>query len=225
MYFFSSVDTEHHIAHFFVDKFLYLIIQKHTVGGQSETEVLVVKLLLLTSISNQIFYYLPVHQRLTTEEIHFQISSVAGIGNQKIQRFLPYFVAHKGTAAMIFAFFCKAVATGQVTVMGNVQTQCFDNRLLGSHNIVNVIFVNIFCIQLSFLDQFVKVLCCLPDLTFRVLVLQEIHGLLQSLFLIIRNHIIDQIIHYMDGSAVHIQKDVITIIFILVNHFFIRSSF
>ena len=220
MHFFSSVNTEHYVAHLFVHKLLYLIIQKHTVGCQCKTEILVVDLLLLTSVSNQILYYLPVHKRLSTEEIHFQISSVTGVRNEEIQCFLSYLIAHEGTASMVLALLCKAVATGQVAVMGNVQTQRLHDRLLGSYNIVNIVFINILCIQLSFLDQLVKILSCLPDILLRVLVLQEIHGLLQSLFLIIRDHIINQIIHHMDGSAVHIQQDVITIIFILVNHCF-----
>ena len=51
------------------------------------------KLLLFSSVCNQIFDHLPVHQRLSAEEIHFQIASVSGIGDQEIQRFLSYLIS------------------------------------------------------------------------------------------------------------------------------------
>ena len=125
------------------------------------------KLLLLSSVCNQVFDNLPVHQRFATEEIHFQIVSASGIGDQEIQCLLTYLVAHKSTTSMILALFCKAVTTGQITIMGNVQTQCLNYRLLCLHNIVDIIFINILCIEFSGFDQLVQIFCCLPDLSFR----------------------------------------------------------
>ena len=86
-------------------------------------------LLLLSAVSHQVFHHLPVHQRLTAEKVHLQISSVAGIGNQEIQRLLAYLKTHQRSAAMVLAFLRKAVFTGQITVMGNVQTERLDNGL------------------------------------------------------------------------------------------------
>ena len=45
-------------------------------------------LLLLSSVSYQIFYHLPVHQRLPAEEIYFQIATASGVFDQEIQCFL-----------------------------------------------------------------------------------------------------------------------------------------
>ena len=73
-------------------------------------------LLLLSSVCNQVFYYLPVHQRLPAKEIHFQISSASGICDQEIQCFCRL-RSSSGATAMILTFFCKAVTTGEVTVV------------------------------------------------------------------------------------------------------------
>ena len=87
------------------------------------------KLLLLSAVFDQIFYNFPVHQRLAAKEVYFQISSGPGIGDQEIQRFLADFVGHQGSSAVIFAFFGKTIAAGQIAVMRNVQAQCFYNGL------------------------------------------------------------------------------------------------
>ena len=216
--FLTSIDTQDHVVHLTVCELLYLIVQQNAIGCQSKTESLIMKLLLLSSVCNQVFDNLPVHQRLATEEIHFQIVSASGIGNQEIQCLLTYLVAHKSTTSMILAFFCKAVTTGQITIMGNVQTQCLNYRLLCLHNIVDIIFINILCIEFSGFDQLVQIFCCLPDLSFRVLIFQKSNCLIQSFFLVIRNHIVDQIIYHMDRSTVYIQQNIITIVLILMNH-------
>ena len=86
-------------------------------------------LLLLSSVSYQIFYHLPVHQRLPAEEIYFQITAVARILDQEVQRFLTDFIAHKCSSSMIFPFFCKTVFASKVTVVCNMQAQCLYNCL------------------------------------------------------------------------------------------------
>ena len=83
--------------------------------------MLVVDLFLLSSISHQVFHHLPVHQRFSAEEIHFQIMPVPGIGDQEIQRFLSHFKTHKGAPAMVLPFFREAVFAGQIAVMGNMK--------------------------------------------------------------------------------------------------------
>ncbi len=47
-------------------------------------------LLQASSISNGLFYDIPVHKWLTAEEIDLKIYTVTGIGNEEIQRFLCY---------------------------------------------------------------------------------------------------------------------------------------
>ena len=75
IHFFSSVKTDDNVVHLFVHELLNFIVQKNSVCCQCETEMLVMKFLLLSSVSNQVFDNLPVHQRLTTEEVNLKVSS------------------------------------------------------------------------------------------------------------------------------------------------------
>ncbi len=96
---------------------------KHTVGCQCKTEILVVQLFLFSSICNQVFDNLPVHQRLSSEEIHFQISSVPEFAIRKSSAFFPT----QKTSALFFhdiRLLRKAISTGQIAVMCNMQAQC-----------------------------------------------------------------------------------------------------
>ena len=61
IYFFSSVKTDDNVVHLFVHELLNFIIQKNSVCCKCETEMLVMKFLLLSSVSNQVFDNLPVH--------------------------------------------------------------------------------------------------------------------------------------------------------------------
>ena len=69
-------------------------------------------LFLFPSVCNQIFDNLPVHQRLSAEEIDLQVVTVAGIGDQEIKRLPANLKTHQRTAAMVLSLFCETVLTG-----------------------------------------------------------------------------------------------------------------
>ena len=100
-------------------------------------------LLLFSSVSHQIFYNLPIHQRFPSEEVNFQVATVSGICDQEIQCLLTHFKAHKCTSSVVLSLFCEAIFTGKVTVMCNVQAQCFYDRFPLLH-LFNHAFVCIF---------------------------------------------------------------------------------
>ena len=72
--------------------------------------------------SYQIFYYLPVHQRFASEEIHLQISSVSGICNQEIQSLFSHLIAHQSPAAMVLSFLSKTIAVSYTHLLGCIRT-------------------------------------------------------------------------------------------------------
>src|SRR5699024_9040368 len=82
MNFFSAVQTQYHVMHFFVCKFDDVIINQQTVGSQCETEVFVVFFFHTAGIIYQLFHHIPVHERFAAEKVHFQISSAARVGNE-----------------------------------------------------------------------------------------------------------------------------------------------
>ena len=118
---FPAVQAEDDVVHLLVAELRHLIVQQDAVGGQGEAEILVVDGLLGAGVGHQVFHHLPVHQRLTAKEIHFQIAAASGIGNQKIQCLLTYFKGHQSSSSMIFALFCKTIFACKVTIMGNVK--------------------------------------------------------------------------------------------------------
>ena len=84
IHFLTAIDRENNIAHLLITELHDLIIEKKSIGRKCEAEFLIVLFFLGTSISDEVFYNLPVHGRLTTEEVDFKIGTIAGISNQKI---------------------------------------------------------------------------------------------------------------------------------------------
>ena len=218
MDFFSSIDTHNHISHFFVAEFHNFIIYQDTIGRKGKTEIFIMDFFLLSSVCHQIFDHLPVHQRLAAKEIHFQVSSAAGIGNQKIQCLFSNFEGHQCTSSMVFPFFCKAVSAGQVTVMGNMQTECLHYRR-SVFKMLDGVLINIFCKQHPLLFQRPDFFQGCMQIFFSVLLFQLFYYTILISSLIQKgNTVIYNIIHHMDRTTVHIQHNGITVAFILVNH-------
>ncbi|MPN28483.1 hypothetical protein SDC9_175925 [bioreactor metagenome] len=78
---FAAVQTQHDIAHFFVGKVDHIIIDQHAICRQCKAELFVVNGFLCAGIGNELFYHIPVHQRLAAKKINFQIGARAGVFN------------------------------------------------------------------------------------------------------------------------------------------------
>ena len=186
------------------------------------------RLLQASAICNQILNNLPVHQRFSAEKVYLKIYSAAGVGYQEIQRLLADFKAHQRSSAMIFALFCKAVLTGEVTVMGNVQAQCLDYSL-ALFEIADIFFIDVFCKQDIILRQLQNLLYRLTHLVVAVGQLLtgfhcRCHGIHipnaagNKLFRQ-RDYIINHIVYNMHAAAVDVHNDIIAVVLILVYHF------
>ena len=219
--FFSSVDTHNHIAHLFVTKLHHFIVNQNTIGGQGKTEVFIMYLFLLSSVSYQVFDNLPVHQRFPSEKVYFQISPASGVGNQKIQCFLSYFVGHQCTSSMIFSFFRKAVLTGQITVVGNMQAQCFDYSW-PFFKMLYRIFINVLGKQHSLIRQLLNFFKSCLQVFFGIRSRQFFcHFFLGTSLIQQGDTVVYNIVHHMNRSAVYIQNNCVSITFILMNHLFV----
>ena len=94
------------------------------------------------AVCHQVFHDLPVHKRLAAKEVNLQIDSVSGISHEEIKCLAPDLIAHQSTSAVIFPFLRKTIPACQITVMGDMQTQCLDHRL-PVLKVKNVILVNV----------------------------------------------------------------------------------
>ena len=161
--------------------------------------MLIVKLLLLTSVSNELLDHIKVHKRLSTEEIDLQILSASRVRDQEIQSLLSCLVGHQCPASMIFAFFCKAILTCKVTIMCDVQTQrLHDCRSL--LEIKDMTLIHILREQFFILLKLLNLIDCFFNLRLRILILQLLNDLIRCMLLKHRNDVISHIIHYVDGS-------------------------
>ena len=113
-------------------------------------------LLLLSSICHKIFDNLPVHQRLPAEEVYFQVSSAAGIGDQEIQCFLSDLKRHKRPSSVVFSLFGETVLASQVAVMRDVEAERL-HYCLSFHYVLDAGFVRIRCKKLSGLGKLGKI--------------------------------------------------------------------
>ena len=180
------------------------------------------KLLLLSAVCHKILDHLPVHKRFPAEKIHLQVASVAGIGNQKIKCLLPDFKGHKSPSPVVLALLGKAILTGKVAVMRNVQAQSLHNRraLFEIHDIV---LVGILRKKLLVVDQHLHLIKCLFHFSLRIALPQRIHNLLSCMSFIQGNDIVCHVIHHMNRAAVYIQNNIIAVVLILMNHYNISS--
>ena len=77
MYFFSAVKAKYNIMTFFICKFNYIIINKHTVCCESKTEILVLFLFNTSCVSDNLLYYIKIHKRFAAEKVNLKVYSAA----------------------------------------------------------------------------------------------------------------------------------------------------
>jgi hypothetical protein len=124
--FFSAIQTEDNIVHGFIEIFPGFSIKQYPIGGHCKFELLIVFGGHFIAIHYQLFDHIQVHQRLSAEEIHFQVFPVFGLGNDKINGFFSHFQRHQQFFAVKVALGSKTIGTFQITVMGHMKTQGFD---------------------------------------------------------------------------------------------------
>ena len=225
--FLSPVDAQYNVVHLPIGKFQYLIVQKHAVCGKGETKFLSPGLFQTSAIGHQILYHLPVHQGLSPKEIHLQVDPVPGMLHQKIQGLFPHVKAHQRPSPMVLSLSCKAIPAGQVTVVGDVEAECL-HHCLALFKVKNIILIDIRGEQLPVLFQLQNLIHSLGNLLLRAgnarqIQHRSLYGIriLDALLyqrLYQRNHCVNNIVHHMDGSAVHIHHYIVAITFILMYH-------
>ena len=192
-----------------------------------------VRLLQASAISHQILYHLPVHQRFAPEEIHLQVYPVSGRRHQEVKRLLSHFKAHDGPSAMVLPFLCKAVAAGQVAVMGHMQAQRLHHRLTVLE-VADILLIYIFCKKLfrfrklqNLIHRFGKLLLFIMMSAVFFLTKALQHGVKNALSVPVslheqllhrRQNLVNTIVHNMHASAVHIHHDVVAVVSVLMYH-------
>lgn len=81
----AAVKRKHYIVHLSVAEIDDLIIDEDTVGGEGKAEIFPSILLHRTGIGHQLLDNRPIHQRLATEEINFQVAPAGRVFDKKIE--------------------------------------------------------------------------------------------------------------------------------------------
>ena len=138
---------------------------------------------------------------------------------------------------MILSLLRKAVAAGQVAVVGNMETEGLYHRL-SLLKVHDKVFIDIPGQKLLQVNKFLNVLQGLLDLLAGIPSFQSGEGLVFNLFgqffrlfqlrdltCYHRDGIVNHRLHHMDGTAVDIHHNIVAIILILMNHWYTLSFF
>ena len=119
---------------------------------------------------------------------------------------------------MIFPFLCKTVTACQITVMSNVQAQSL-HHCFSLFEMFNGIPINIFCKKHFCIFKLLNLLKSCRNLFFLVLPFEMFLDKSRIFAFIQKSYdVIDQFIYNMYGTAIYIQYNVISIVFITMNH-------
>ena len=223
MHFFSAVQAENDVVHFFIHEIDHVIVDKHAVCGEGETEILVVFFFHTSCICHELLNNIPVHERFTAEEVHLEVSSRAGICDEEIKSLLTNLKAHERALTLIFTLACEAVFTVEIAGVCHVEAERL-NHIAVILIIKCELFILIFGEKLSIFLQRLHIVDAKKDLllvhTFHVAVFFKDGGndLLLGVALIHLDDVICHLIHAVYRAAAGIENDIVTVQFILMYH-------
>ena len=168
--------------------------------------MLVIWLFQTSSVGNEFFYHIKVHERLSPKEIHFEVAAASGIFHQKVQCLFSNFITHQRTVSMILALAGKTITAGEGAGMRDVKAQRFYHGL-AFFEVNDTVFVRIFGKQRAVFPHFFQILIQFFHFLFFYfrIFFQNFRCDLCSFFRLIHpDHIICHIIHDVDRATVYI---------------------
>lgn len=124
---FPAVQTHDDIVHLAVGELDDIVVDKHTVGGEGETEVFAALLFEGACVCGDFFHHIEIHERLTAEKVYLEVVAGAGISDEEIYCSLPHLERHEGSLAVITPLACETVIAVQVAGVGDMQAKRLDD--------------------------------------------------------------------------------------------------
>ena len=220
----AAIQRQHHIAHFPVGEVDHVIIDEHTVCGQRKAEIFAPLLFHTAGILHQLLHHVPVHQRLTAEEVHLQIGAAAGVIHQEVQRLLTHLKAHQRAVAVILALTGEAVGTVQVAGVRHMQAQRLHHIARTLLERTGHVREGVGGIEFPGLLQRLHVINAVPQILLRHILACAVffhhcrYDLIRRVIRVKRNDVIGYLIHYMNGAGAGVQHDVVAVQLILMYH-------
>ena len=119
----AAVEGEHDVVHLAVAEVRDLVVEQHAVGREGEAEVLARVLFDGARVSDEVFDYLPVHERFAAEEVDLEVPAVAGVLDEEVERPLADVERHDGPLAVVLALAGEAVGAVEVAGVGDVEAE------------------------------------------------------------------------------------------------------
>ena len=220
----AAIQRQHHIAHFPVGEVDHVIVNEHTVCGQRKAEIFAPLLFHTAGILHQLLHHVPVHQRLTAEEVHLQIGAAAGVIHQKVQSLLANLKAHQRTVSMVFSLAGEAVGAVQVAGVRHMQAQRLHHIAGALLERAGHVREGVGGIELPGALQRVHIGNAVPQLLLRHILALAVflhhrrYDLIRRVVGVKCNDVIGYLVHCMNGAGAGVQHDVVAVQLILMYH-------
>ncbi len=174
---------------------------------------------LFPDIGNRLFDNAKIHKRFPAKEIDFTVLPLAFCAfDEQIDGMLSNIKAHKFPfVRIIITLRRKAVFAAQITVMGNIQAERFDNRFFFCH------YFKVFCHgrkEHFFRNEFIQFGHGFLQFFFAVCISKcLVYGVFIGAVIDIQD-IIGNFIDHVDNAAVDIEQHIRTMLTVFMNHRF-----
>lgn len=206
--FFSSVEAEDEADVFVVEEFFDLFGQSETVRREREFEYLACFGFSLVNVFGDGTYRFHVHERFAAEEVEFAMFAMAAVGDDEVDCFFAHFNRHEPAVVTEVARSCKAVLTTEIAVMRYVETERFDERFVFECER----YVEVGREELLSVHQSVKIAEPIAKVSFVVFFFESRYGFVIVVARKYVQEVIDELVRYVDGTAVDVEDDVVSVL-------------
>ena len=208
MDFFSSVEAEDEADVFVIEEFFDLFRKSKTVRRERELEDLACFGFSLMNVFGDGAYRFHVHERFAAEEVKLAMLAMAAALYDEVDCFFADFDRHQTAVVTEVACACEAVLTTEVAVMRYVKAERFDERFIFECER----HVEVGRKKFLSVHQFVKVTEAVAKVGFVIFFFERLNRFVVVVACEYIEEVVDELVRYVDGTAVDVEDDVITVL-------------
>ena len=206
--FFSSVEAEDEADVLVVEEFFDLFGQTETVRREGKFEDLACFGFSLVNVFGDGAYRFHVHERFAAEEVEFAMFAMTAVGDDEVDCFFAHFDRHETAVVTEVARSREAVLTTKVAVMRYVKAERFDERFVFERER----YVEVGCEELLSVHQLMKVAETVTKVCFVIFIFESRYGFLVVVACEYVQEVVDELVRYVDGTAVDVEDDVVSVL-------------
>lgn len=208
MDFFSSVEAEDEADVFVVEEFFDLFGQAEAIRCECEFKNFARFGFSLMNVFGDGAYCFHVHERFAAEEVEFAVFAVTAVGDDEVDCFFADLNRHESAVVAEVACSCEAVLTTEVAVMRYVEAERFDERFVFERER----YVEVGREEFLSVHEFMEVFETVSEVGFVVFIFE-----CRDCFVVVVTceyvqEVVDEFVRYVDGSAVDVEDDVVSVL-------------